>query len=103
MTGWSPALEFMFTSPRPNLYESSDGFSVEVLGHTGLQYREAGRRMFVDSEVLTGASGMAVYKDTIQKWDPPYDNVPVTDSDRGRILNNIRDAFRFQGFEIDVT
>ena len=22
---------------------------------------------------------MAVYKDAIQKWDPSYDNVPVTD------------------------
>lgn len=92
----------MFTSPRPNLYESSDGFSVEVLGRTGLCYREAGRQMFIDSEVLTGASGMAVYRDTIEKWDSPNENVPVTETDRGRILNNIRDAFRFQGFEIDV-
>lgn len=92
----------MFTSPRPNLYESSDGFSVEVLGRTGICYREAGRQMFVDSEVLTGPSAMAVYKDTIQKWDPPYENLPVTDSERDRILNNIRDAFRSQGFEIDV-
>ncbi len=95
-------MSFMFTSPRPNLYESSDGFSVEVLGRTGLRYCEGGRQMFVDSEVLTGPSGMAVYKDTIQKWDPPYDKVPVTDSDRDRILNNIREAFRSQGFEIDV-
>ena len=97
-----PAPESMFTSPRPDLYESSNGFSVEVLGRTGLYYREAGRQMFVDSELLTGPSGMAVYKDTIQKWDPPYENLPVTDSDRDRILNNIRDAFRSQGFEIDV-
>jgi hypothetical protein len=92
----------MFTSPRPNLYESSEGFSVEVLGRTGLRYREADREMFVDSAVLTGSSGLAVYKDTIQRWEPPYDNAPVTDSDRDRILNNIRDAFRSQGFEIDV-
>lgn len=92
----------MFTTPRPNLYESSDGFSVEVLGRTGLCYREAGRQMFVDSEVLIGSSGMGVYKDTIEKWDSPHENVPVTDLDRDRILKNIRDAFRFQGFEIDV-
>ena len=67
----------MFTSQGPNLYKSSGGFSVEVLGRTGLRYGEANRRMFVDSEVLTGPYGMAVYKDTIQKWDPPCDNVPV--------------------------
>ena len=74
---------------------------MEVFGRTGLRYYEGGRQMFVDCEVLTGPSGMAVYKDTIQEWDPPYDNVPVTDSDRDRILNNIREAFRSQGFEID--
>ena len=74
----------MFTSPGPNLYESSDGFSVELLGRTGLRYGEASRQMFVDSEVLTGPSGMAVYKDTIRKWDSPNDSVPVTDSDRDR-------------------
>ena len=92
----------MFTTPHPNLYESSDGFSVEVLGRTGLCYREAGRQIFVDSEVLTGSSGMAVYKDTIEKWNSPHETLPVTDSDRDRIIKNIRDAFRFQGFEIDV-
>jgi hypothetical protein len=92
----------MFTSPRPNLYDSFDGFSVEVLGRTGLRYRESGRQMFVDSEVLTGPSGMAVYKDTIQKWDPPDEKVSLTGPDRDRILNNIREVFRSQGFEIDV-
>ena len=59
-TGDGSPLKHMFTSPRPNLYESSDGFSVEVHGRTGLCYREAGRQMFVDSEVLTGPSGIAV-------------------------------------------
>jgi hypothetical protein len=92
----------MFTTPRPNLYESSDGFSVEVLGRTGLRYREAERQMFVDSEVLTGPSGMAIYKDSIEKWDSPHEHVLVMSSDRSRIVENIRNAFRFQGFEIDV-
>ena len=28
--------------------------------------------------------------------------LPVTDADRDRILNNIRDAFGSQGLEVDV-
>jgi len=52
-------------------YESSDGFSVEVLGRTGLRDREAGLGDVCTSEVLSGLSGMAVYKHTIQKWDLP--------------------------------
>jgi hypothetical protein len=92
----------MFVSPRANLIESSDGFSVEVLGRTGLRYSEVGRDMFIDSEMLLAPSGMLVYKGTIQKWDPPNEDVAVSESDRERILGNIKEAFRFQGFEIAV-
>lgn len=92
----------MFTTPRPNLYVSSDGFSVEVMGRTGIQYREGDRQLFVDSEVLTGPSGMGVYRSSISKWDPPHENEVVDEAERERILENIRAAFRYQGFEIDV-
>lgn len=92
----------MFTTPRPNLYESSDGFSVEVLGRTGLVYREGDRQMFVDSEILAGPSGMGVYRSTINRWSAPHDAEVVDEVERERIVNNIRDAFRFQGFEIDL-
>jgi hypothetical protein len=92
----------MFTAPRPNLVESSDGFSVEVLGQTGLRYREGDREMFVDSEVLPGRSGMVVYRDTISKWDVPHEADIVDEAQRARILENVRRAFRFQGFDIQV-
>ena len=93
----------MFTNPRVNLYESSDGFSVEVVGFTGLCYREGEKKMFVDSEMSNGPEGMYVWKSTIKRWDPPHESEPVTDADRDRIVENIREAFRFQGVEIDVT
>ena len=92
----------MFTTPRPNLFESSDGFSVEVLGRAGLTYRESAREMFVDSEVLAGPAGMVVYRDTISQWKPPHNRKPIDDVERERILQNIREAFRSQGFEIDI-
>lgn len=41
-----------FSEPRANLIESDAGFSVEVLGQTGIRYSEGGRTAFVDSEVL---------------------------------------------------
>ena len=44
----------MFTTPRPNLYESSAGFFVEVLGRTGLAYREAGLRLASVSVLVNG-------------------------------------------------
>ncbi|MES2997498.1 MAG: Imm74 family immunity protein [Verrucomicrobiota bacterium] len=92
----------MFTTPRPNIYESTDGFSVEVLGRTGLTYREGNHEMFIDSEVLAGPAGIVVYRDTISRWQPPHDGELINDEICMRILENIKDAFRFQGFEIEV-
>ena len=92
----------MFTNPRVNVYESSDGFSVEVLGFTGLCYREGEKQMFVDSEMITGPALLVIWKSSVERWDPPHESEPVTDADRDRIVENIREAFRFQGVEIDV-
>jgi hypothetical protein len=58
--------------------------------------------MFVDSEVLEGPAGITVYRDTIAKWDVPNEADAIDEPGRERILNNIREAFRFQGFEIEV-
>ena len=92
----------MITSPRNNLYESTDGFTVEVLGRTGLKYTEDSRTLFVDSEVVMGPSGMMVYKDSIQKWNEPDQDEAITDPDRDRIIENIKSVFASQGFNIDV-
>jgi hypothetical protein len=92
----------MITSPRPNYFVSTDGYAIEVLGMTGLRYSEGDRQMFIDSEVVNGPSGIGLYQQTIQKWDPPHDEELVTETDRSRIVDNIRVVFKWQGYEIDV-
>ncbi|RBP45061.1 immunity protein 74 of polymorphic toxin system [Roseimicrobium gellanilyticum] len=93
----------MFSSPRPNLYKSTEGFSVEVLGRTGILYSEAGRTLRIDSEVLSGASGMVVYKDSINHWQAPHHIKPFSLADRERVIENVRAAFKFQGYDIVIT
>jgi hypothetical protein len=48
----------MFTIPKINVVAGDEGFSVEVLGRTGIEYREGGNAAFVDSEVLVTRNGM---------------------------------------------
>jgi hypothetical protein len=86
-----------------NTVVSKDGFSVEVLGRTGLRYTEGPRQMFIDSEVLNGPAGMAVYGYSLARWNPPHDHEPLPDHQKLRILENIRLAFRFMRFDIHVT
>jgi hypothetical protein len=92
----------MFNSPQPNIIESSDGFCVEVLGRAGFLYREGDRKMVVNSEILTGPSGMVIYHKSIVRWDAPHNSQLIETPERARILANIREAFRFQGFEPQI-
>jgi hypothetical protein len=92
----------MFKRPQTNVIQSDEGFSVEVLGRTGLRYTEGLKTLFIDSEILNGPSGLGIYTSSIRSWDPPYDNEVIDDAKRAAIVDNVRRAFRFRGLEIDV-
>jgi hypothetical protein len=85
----------VITRPDTNLYVSDAGFSVEVLGRTGLLYKEGERVMNVGSEVGPPGLGLAVWAKTIRAWRAPYTNEPVTDEVRERILRNIAEVVAF--------
>jgi hypothetical protein len=91
-----------FTEPRPNLIESDTGFSVEVLGRTGLRYVEYGRTAIIDSEVLAKPGAIAVYRDSLKQWESPDDQLVLLESDRDRIMANIKQAFTSLGYEAQV-
>ncbi len=92
----------MFTLSDTNTVTSDEGFSVTVLGRTGLLYVEGNRVLRIDSEVLAGPAGMAVYSRSIRAWDAPHDGTPIDDAMRARVLENVRAAFKFWGNDIDV-
>jgi hypothetical protein len=92
----------MFKMSRPNVIESDEGFSVEVLGRTGLLYTERAKKLHVDSEVLAGPSGLVIYRDSITTWEPPHTDELIDESKRAAIVDNIRRAFRSDGLEIQV-
>ncbi len=92
----------MFTIPRTNVIESDEGFTVEVLGRTGLLHTQSGKSLRVYSEILTGPHGLVLYTDSISRWMPPYAGEIIDDHECAAIIENIRRAFLFQGYEIEV-
>lgn len=92
----------MFRKTSLNLIVSDEGYVVEVLGRTGIMYKEGQRRLFIDSEVLDGPSGMAIYTSSIKGWEPPFANDEINESNKVSIIENIRRAFRTRGFEVHV-
>jgi hypothetical protein len=92
----------MFSYPRPNLIESNEGFSVEVLGRTGMRYREGDKAVLIDSEVLAPGKGIAIVAASIQNWVCPDGSEPINSDQRTRIVTNIRAAIESKGQPLEL-
>jgi Immunity protein 74 len=64
------------------------GVTVKVMGKVGITYKLGKRSAMVSSEVLV-TNAIAVYSNSITNWD---DGNPITDAERERILDDIREA-----------
>jgi hypothetical protein len=59
--------------------------------------------MFIDSEVLAKPGAMALWRESVKRWDRPHEAGVVGSEDRRRIIENIRLAFESQGYELQVS
>ena len=91
-----------FSIPRTNVIQSDEGYSVEVLGPAGLRYSDANRVLFIDSVMLAGSDGVIVYSRSVKVESSINASSSVDAADLKQVIENIREAFRFRGFEIQV-
>jgi hypothetical protein len=92
----------MFFREKSGVIECDEGFSVQLTGREGLLYWEGERRLFVWSELLMSSNGMVIYTDSIKVWEPPFQNDEINASKKEQIIDNIRRAFRWTGYEIEI-
>lgn len=65
-------------------------FSIKITGRAGLIYKENGKTLMVDSEMLTDEEyDMVVYTDSMNKWEAPNHNLQLTDKEKELIKSNI--------------
>jgi hypothetical protein len=93
---------FGYSTQQPATVECNEGFSVRILGRAGLTYREGERQLLVNSELLTTPSGMVIYTNSIKAWQPPFEQDEIDATKKAQIIDNIRRAFRWAGYEIEV-
>jgi hypothetical protein len=93
----------MFYSPQVNVIANDEGFSIEVLGRTGIEYKEGDKAMFIDSEILmTKVPTVAIWKDRMQTWKPPHDKEKITEEKRMEILKNICAALKWKNTLVEI-
>jgi len=89
-----------FTIPRVNVIESDTGFQVELLGRTGLEYREGSKTLFVDAEILV--HGIAIYSGSIKDWKEPYSEEIISSEKKQEILSNIEKAYSWRNESVKI-
>ena len=85
----------MFTLTSPDQITAADGYVVKVLGRTGLEYREGERVVLIDSEVLVTGRGMAIFKKSLERWQPPHDAEVISAEKKKEILSRLVAAVKF--------
>lgn len=65
---------------------------IKLLGRSGLIFKENGKSMFIDSEMILTKDDfdMVVYTDSIERWDPPYEQETLSGETRTEIMNSIQ-------------
>ena len=86
-----------FTEPEPNLIISDRGFSVRVLGRTGMRYAEGERSIWIDSEVLAVPRAISMNPQSMRAWEGP-EAEPVNATDRARVVDDVKRAFEACGY-----
>jgi hypothetical protein len=94
-------MDEQFSEPEPNVIESTRGFSVRVLGRTGLRYAEGTRSVWIDSEVLAKPRAIAMFEASIRTWEG-QEPEEISGNDRDRIADNVKRAFEACGYELQV-
>lgn len=93
---------FSYKKGQESVIECDEGFSVQVLGRAGLLYREGERQLYIRSELLLGPTAQVIYTRSIKAWEPPFQQEDIDASKKEQIIDNIRRAFRWTGYEIEV-
>ena len=74
--------------------ESDEGFSVQFTGRFTADYREGAKRITVDVE--GGPNGNLMYtRSCFRTWAHPH--WELNEEDQERVVQNFREALRFQG------
>jgi hypothetical protein len=86
-----------------NRVKSDTGFIVKIRPlHGFAEFREGKRVAIVPVRLIIGEGQVHVYKDTIFKWNPPYDADNISEEKRKEILQNVVEAMRFRKFPAEI-
>ena len=68
-----------------------------------MEYRESDKTMFIESEILMiDIPTVAIWRDRIRSWGPPYDSEPISEQKQTEILQHICAALKWRNTQVEI-
>lgn len=80
--------------------ESDRGFIVQVIDRDTIEYREGDKVISIPLEFAGGPPGIIVDRSVFARWDNDPPGTVLSPQEQQIILNNLREALKFQSVEL---
>lgn len=82
--------------------ELEDGSNLKRIARDGYEYSEGDHSLIVQVEVQSGKPDVIIYSSTIDKWLPPYEDEPLSQSKHEEILQKVIKHLQRGGITYEV-
>ncbi len=78
-------------------------FIVKIRSFQGFaEYRETNHIAVVPVAPVVGQALVQISKDSVIKWNPPYENEIISEEKRAEIIQNVAEAMRFREYPVEI-
>jgi hypothetical protein len=95
------ARPMVFRKIAPQVFESTDGFTVQIGSRTTVEYLEGIRKAIV--EVEFGAGSICIYKNRVTGWFTSTQMLSMSESEKYDVVERVSSALRFDGSSIVIS
>jgi hypothetical protein len=90
-----------FRRVAPQVFENSDGYTVQVGSRTTIQYIEEARKAII--EVEFGVRSICIYYNRIEGWISGNRPLPMTTDEKRIVVERVAAALRFNGSLVEMS
>lgn len=76
------------------------GITVRTIGRSRILYKDGKKKMYVSFEWVTPDGATQVDSYSVKKWESPYQDEIITETERQHILDNIKEELERKGLTV---
>jgi hypothetical protein len=85
----------------PQIFENTDGYTVQVGSRTAMEYLEKNRKAII--EVEFGPTDTCIYENRLSGWFCGGQESPMSEIEKDRVVARVVAALRFDGSRVQIS